>query len=168
MNLQEQLEHHVLIDSGDQSRQSKATRIGFKIQSFAADLFRKNENVDRVEEEVFVEEIDDFSNIDIAVHLKNGKTLYVPVAKDLWLGTSQQDRLQNLHMKHKFGVLENVDYIYMYFSESGFQELMDYEPTHKRARRKLKIKSVVQNLKECGVLGNIDDVWNRINIISKN
>jgi len=94
-------------------RQAKATKRGLLLEQVAHDLLINHPNVDNIESQVFCSEIDEFSSIDLVIRTKTGKKVYVPVARDLWLGTSQTDRLQIQAAKFTGGILSRHNYCYL-------------------------------------------------------
>ena len=84
-------------------------------ESTLAILLSDHPNVESVVEQVFEEEIkDEFSNIDLVATTKDGRTVYA-LRQDLWLGTSQQDRLQIVYggQSSKGGLFNNHDVCYL-------------------------------------------------------
>jgi hypothetical protein len=134
---------------GTPGRQSIATTRGQQVEVAAAELLRQHPNVKSVETQVFYEDLDEFSNIDLVVNTKDGRRVYIPVARDLWLGTSQQDRLQVVWEKYKRGVFNDHEVHYLTLSDP--QEFVD-APVMRHARRKVKLQEVVSTLHDANVI----------------
>ena len=56
---------------------SNATTRGQQVEKAVAILLSDHPNVESVVEQVFEEEVDEFSNIDLVVTTKDGRTVYV-------------------------------------------------------------------------------------------
>lgn len=147
-----------ILDSkpGTPSRQSIATTRGQQVEAAALQLLTKHPNVDHIETQVFDENIDEFSNIDLVVHTKTGRTVYVPCARDLWLGTSQQDRLQVVWAKHKAGVLASNNVVYLVLDD--LNEILNKTFT-KKARRGPTIQRCCKELVENNEMMNLPQLW---------
>ena len=148
------------------SRQSKATKGGTLIEDVVKDYLLNNKNVVRVETQVFANEIDEFSNIDLVAHLSNGEVVYIPCVKDLWTGTQQQDRLQLIYYKHKLlwqtekALPQNVHVCYL--CSEDYNDYLN-QKTRKHARRKPKLQQTVKYLADSNILHNIDTLMSYIN-----
>ena len=143
------------------SRQSKATKRGKLAEVVLVELMKKHPNVDSnsIEVEVVNEEIDEFSRIDVVLKTLSGVTVYIPVAKDLWLGTSQVDRLNVQVEKFKRGALDGIEYCYL--CSEDFNDYLD-KPHTKRARKIPTVKRWIKKLVEEKKLHNIETLWNHI------
>ena len=86
ISLVEERTQSILSTKGDVGRQAIATTRGQQVEKAFAILLSDHPNVESVVEQVFEEEVDEFSNIDLVVTTKDGRTVYVPCARDLWLG----------------------------------------------------------------------------------
>ena len=144
---------------GPTGRQSKATKRGTIAENVAAEIFSKHPNVAATEEQVFEKEVDEFSKIDVVLTTKNGNKVYVPVARDLWLGTSQQDRLQIQVYKFKSGELDGLNYCYL--CSDDFRDFLR-QPCRSNARRKLILQHWVNELANKNVLHNIETLWSHL------
>lgn len=167
---QQQIDNKILAIDEEMAGKSYGRNSGSKgkqCETLSAEILATHPFVEKVETELFFEDVDEFSFIDIVVTLKNGELFYVPHAMDLWKGTAQIDRLQTVWTKYKFGAFDNINYTYLYSDESIFQDLMNYEPKRKSVRKNMKVKEVVTTLKSNGVLGNIDDIMNAIDKIAE-
>jgi len=148
------------------SRQSKATKRGTLVEDVVREEYLlTNKNVDRVETQVFASEIDEFSNIDLVAHLFNGEVVYIPCARDLWLGTTQQDRLQLVYYKHKLwqtgkALPQNVHVCYL--CSEDYNDYLN-QKTMNHARRKKKLQQTVKYLADSNILHNIDTLMSYIN-----
>ena len=116
---------------------------------------------------MFIPEVDEFSNIDLVVKLANEKTIYIPCAKDLWLGTSQQDRLQLIYYKWKLWEAK-VDSLpanssFCYLCLDNYEEFLAKKPT-KKARRKAKLQEVVKLFAQSSI---IQDMGSLLKFIEK-
>jgi hypothetical protein len=137
-------------------RQAKATKRGFTIERKAIEILKKHPNVCKIETQVFEESIDSFSQIDAVITTKSGHKIYVPIAKDMWIGTSQQDRLQVQYIKLQNKKLDGVHYCYLCYTH--FSEMLNKKFTS-RARRGLMIQKAVRELVEAKKLHSIDTLW---------
>ena len=144
---------------GTPGRQSIATTRGQQVEHAAKTLLLLHPNVERVEGQVFDDRVDEFSNIDLVVYTKDGRTVYVPCARDLWLGTSQQDRLQIVWAKNKTGLFEKFDVCYLVLDDVN--DILQKVFT-KRARRGVKIKECCVTLFNKGVLMNFSHLWEHL------
>ena len=141
---------------GTPGRQSIATTRGQQVEVAAKQLLESHPNVASVETQVFDESVDEFSNIDLVVNTHNGERIYVPCARDLWLGTSQQDRLQIVWAKKKSGLFENKKVIYLVLDD--VDNILHKKYTS-RARRGITIQNCCKKLVEDGNLMNINQLW---------
>lgn len=137
-------------------RQSKASKRGFTIEKKAVEILKDHPNVAKIETQVFNAAIDSFSQIDIVITTKTGSTIFVPVAKDIWIGTSQQDRLQVQYIKFQSGTLNEIHYCYLCYTP--FSEILNKKFT-KRARRSIMIQKAVGELVDANKLHSIDTLW---------
>ena len=159
-DLVEELTWNILDNKpGKPGRQAIATTRGQQVETAAAQLLSSHPNVDRIDEQVFEESVDEFSNIDLVVHTKDGRTVYVPCARDLWLGTSQQDRLQIVWAKHKSGLFEQFDVCYLCLDDVN--DILTKVFT-KRARRGVKLQECCQVLFDKNVLMNFNHLWEHL------
>lgn len=150
----------------DPTRQSIATKRGQLIEEVAYDLLINHPLVLNVERQVYDYDVDEFSKVDLIVILKNGKSIYIPCARDLWLGTSQQDRLQLVYLKHKLWQ-ENPDLFppdsyYCYLCSDDYRTFLGAK-TAKTAKRKKKLQEVVERLSKYGTIVNIETLLEFIN-----
>jgi len=141
-------------------RQSKASSRGFAAERVAEKLLKKHPNVKKVDTQVFVEKVDEFSKIDIVVTTKTGNTVYIPVAVDIWKGTSQQDRLQLQVSKFKHGELDNINYCYL--CATDYNDFLNKAYT-KRARRGPKLQKWAKKLANKNILHNIETLFTHLN-----
>ena len=141
-------------------RQAKASGGGFAAERVAEKLLKKHPNVKKIDTQVFVEHVDEFSRIDIVVTTKSNKVIYVPVAVDLWKGTSQQDRLQLQVAKFKAGDFDNIEYCYL--CATDYNDFLNKSYT-KRARRGPALQKWVKKLVATGNLHNIETLFDYIN-----
>ena len=141
---------------GTPGRQSIATTRGQQVEVAAAELLAKHPNVARVETQVFESDLDEFSNIDIVVTTRDGRTVFVPCARDIWVGTSQQDRLQVVWEKFKAGVFDRYDVCYLCLDDVN--NILNKTFT-RRARRGVTIQRVCSTLFDHQNLMNFDHLW---------
>lgn len=155
MTLQQVFQDRVNNFDFSEERQAKATRRGFIIEKVAKEMLEQLPRVANVHTQVFNETIDEFSNIDLVVELTTGEEIFVPVNVDLWIGTSQQDRLQSVYYKTKTGQLDNVHYCYLCWSDV-VEHIETWAPKTTRNRRGVKIHEVLSTLHAQGRIHNID------------
>jgi hypothetical protein len=141
-------------------RQSLATKGGQLIEEVAKKMLLDHPNVLMIQEQVFNEEIDFMSNIDLVITTKKREKIYVSVARDLWLGTAQQDRLQMQIYKHKLGVFERFNHVYL--CSDDWTSFVNQGCSDK-ARRKRTIQNWLVRFEREGVLHNLDTLWEHIN-----
>ena len=141
------------------TRQSKATKRGTLLEDVAVLLLKTHPNVKSIETQVFKEEVDEFSLIDIVVHTQTGNTVYIPVARDLWLGTSQQDRLHNQALKYKGGILDKYNYCYLVGDD--FAPFVKQKCT-KAARKKPTVQGWVKKLHKAKMLHTFESLWKHL------
>jgi len=151
--------------SKNPTRQAIATTRGQQVEVAAKEMLEKHPAVSKVQTQVFVEEVDEFSNIDLVVELKNGHTVHVPCARDLWLGTSQQDRLQLVWEKHKSNILKTHSVVYLVLDD--VKDILDKKLTQ-RARRMKKIKECCEVLHREKSLMNFDTLWDYLEAVATN
>jgi len=161
MTLQQEFQDRVNNNDYSEGRQAKATRRGFVIERVAKEMLERHPRVKEVHTQLFVETIDEFSQIDLVAELTTGEMVYIPVNVDLWIGTSQQDRLQSVYYKTKTGQLDNVHYCYLCWSDV-VKEINEWAPKTKNNRRGVKIHEVLELLREQGRLHNIDTLFTYI------
>ena len=138
------------------TRQSKATKRGTLLEDVAVLLLKTHPNVKSIETQVFKEEVDEFSLIDIVVHTQAGNTVYIPVARDLWLGTSQQDRLHNQTLKYKSGILDKYNYCYLVGDDfAAFVK----QKCRKGSRKKPTVQGWVKKLSKAKMLHTFESLW---------
>tara|TARA_R110002012_G_scaffold49534_2_gene128190 strand:- start:1170 stop:1679 length:510 start_codon:yes stop_codon:yes gene_type:complete len=142
-------------------RQSIATTRGQQVEVVAEEILNYHPNVDFIETQVYNENVDEFSNIDLVINTLDGRRVYVPCSRDMWLGTSQQDRLQILWTKFKSEMLNNVDIFYLQLDDVN--DILN-KKFRKNTRRGVKIQSCVSTLHSEGLLGNIDTLWNKLDV----
>ena len=147
------------------TRQAIATTRGQQVEVAAAEMLRKHPAVAEVKTQVFVEAVDEFSNIDLVVELKSGTTVHVPCARDLWLGTSQQDRLQLVWEKHKAGICKKHNVVYLVLEE--VDNILTQKFT-KRARRGKKIQECCSILHKEKTMMNFDQLWAYLEVANTN
>lgn len=141
-------------------RQSLATKGGQLIEQVAKKILLDHPNVLGIEEQVFNEEIDLMSNIDLVITTKSKQRIYVSVARDLWLGTSQQDRLQMQIYKYKLGVFEKFNHVYLCSDDwTAFVK----QGCTKKARRKKTIQTWLVKFEQEDILHSLDSLWSYIN-----
>ena len=154
-----------LIDSKikkKKGRQSKATSRGNAAEIVAEILLKKHPNVKKVQTQVFAKTVDEFSRIDIVVTTKTNKTVYIPVAVDLWKGTSQQDRLQLQVEKFKGGNFDKIEYCYL--CATDYNDFLNHKYT-KRARRGPTMQKWAKKLSDVGILHNIETLFTHLNTL---
>lgn len=153
---------HAAVNAHDfgEGRQTKATKRGFLIEKEAVAILSEHPRVASVETQIFVESIDEFSQIDIVITTDDGKKIYIPVAVDLWVGTSQQDRLQANYYKLKTGQLDDVHFCYLCFED--VRERLNWKPKRSSNRRGVTITRVLATMFEEGNIHNIDTLWDYI------
>ena len=145
---------------GTPGRQSIATTRGQKVEVAAMEMLKSHPNVASIEGQVFDENIDEFSNIDIVVNTKDGRRVFIPCARDLWLGTSQQDRLQIVWAKFKSGIFNRYEVRYLCLDDVN--DILHKKFT-RRARRGVTIQKVCTTLYNDGVIVNFSDLWLALN-----
>jgi len=156
-----------ILDSkrGTPTRQAIATTRGQQVEVAACEMLREHPAVAEVKTQVFVEEVDEFSNIDLVVVLKNGTTVHIPCARDLWLGTSQQDRLQLVWEKHKAGICKRHNVVYLVLDEVS--DILHKKFTQ-RARRGKKIQECCATLYLEKSLMNMTHLWAHLEVANSN
>jgi hypothetical protein len=144
------------------TRQAIATTRGQQVEVAASEMLRNHPAVAEVKTQVFVEAVDEFSNIDLVVVLKNGATVHVPCARDLWLGTSQQDRLQLVWEKHKAGICKEHNVVYLVLDDVS--DILNKKFTQ-RARRAKKIQECCTTLYKEKTIMNLSHLWAHLEVI---
>ena len=157
--LVEALTSKILSTKTNVGRQAIATTRGQQIEKAALIMLASHPNVESIEEQVFNDDVDEFSNIDIVINTKDGRRVYVPCARDLWLGTSQQDRLQIVWAKFGSGVFDRHDVCYLCLSPLSDITTKVFT---KRARRGVTIQRVVNTLIDNDVVMNLDGLWKHL------
>jgi len=161
LNLVEEMTWNILDQKpGTPGRQSIATTRGQQVELAAKKLLSDHPNVESIETQVFDETIDEFSNIDLVINTKCGKRVFVPCARDLWLGTSQQDRLQIVWSKRNSGVFSNNNVVYLVLDD--VENILNKKFT-KRARRGVTIQKCCQILYNENTLMNLNHLWDYLN-----
>lgn len=143
-------------------RQAKATKRGTLLEDVAAKLLLQHPNCDKIETQIYCPEVEDFSLIDIVFHTKTDKKVYIPVARDLWLGTSQADRLQVQTLKFKSGILNNHHYCYLV--GDCFKPFLA-EKSRKNARKKVTIQNWVKKLSENKMIMTFEELYEHLKTI---
>ena len=160
IDLVEQRSQDILADKLSRGETKTERKLGIirgkQVETVAIELLETHPNVDKIETQVFEEGLDDFSFIDIVITTKDGRTIYVPCARDLWTGTAQQDRLQCTWLKYKSGVFDTYDVVYLVLSD--VDEILNRKVT-KRARRAQKIIDVCTTLYDNNNMMNFDGLW---------
>jgi len=146
------------------TRQAIATTRGQQFEKALVDMLEKHPAVISVEEQVFDETIDELSNIDLVVNLDNGKRVYVPCARDLWKGTSQQDRLQCVWYKYKAGLFDTNEIVYLCLDPLA--NILEWVPQKRNVRRKLTLKKWVGELAGKGIIQNVNTFWDHLTSLS--
>ena len=155
----------ILDDKGpNPTRQAIATTRGQQFEKTLMDMLDDHPAVESVEEQVFDETIDELSNIDIVVNLKNGKRVYVPCARDLWKGTSQQDRLQCVWFKYKTGLFDRNEVVYLCLDPLA--DILEWVPQKRNVRRKLTLQKWVEELADKNIMQNVDTFWDHLTSLS--
>ncbi len=149
------------VQANAKGRQSKATKGGQAFEQHAITMFSKHPNVSHIETQVFNRDVDMFSNIDMLIVTKSGKRVYVPMAKDLWIGTSQQDRLQAVYYKTRL-MSRRVKFAYLCLSD--FNDMLN-KSFRASARRGPTIKSTIGVLAKEKRLHNADTLWEYLHTI---
>ena len=145
------------------TRQAIATTRGQQFEKTLIDCLQLHPAVASIEEQVFNENIDELSNIDVVLNLKNGKRVYVPCCRDLWVGTSQQDRLQCVWYKYKAGLFDTNEIIYLCLDPLA--GILEWVPQKRNVRRKLTLQKWVQELADKQIIQNVDTFWDHLNTI---
>jgi len=145
------------------TRQAIATTRGQQFEKALMARLESHPAVESVEEQVFDIGIDELSNIDIVVNLKNGKRVYVPCARDLWKGTSQQDRLQCVWYKYKAGLFDANEVVYLCLDPLA--NILEWVPQKRNVRRKLTLKKWVGELAGKGIIQNVDTFWDHLSAL---
>ena len=154
----------ILNDKGpNPTRQAIATTRGQQFEKTLVDSLEAHPAVESVEEQVFDESIDELSNIDLVVNLKNGKRVYVPCARDLWKGTSQQDRLQCVWYKYKAGLFDDNEIVYLCLDPLA--DILEWVPQKRNVRRKLTLRKWVQELADEDIIQNVDTFWDHLSTL---
>lgn len=83
-----------ILDSkaGTPTRQAIATTRGQQVEVAACEVLQKHPAVAKVKTQVFDEAVDEFSNIDLVVELKNGATVRVIYSPCAWMPVAQQGK----------------------------------------------------------------------------
>ena len=146
--------------TGHNGRQSKASSFGFAAERVAEKIFSKHPNVESVSTQIRDPRVDKFSRIDLVLTLKSGKKVYVPMAKDLWEGTHQQDRLQLQWYKLVHEKI-NTKYNYCYLCIENYENRLLVE--HKKsAYRAPLIQETIKLLVKNKMLFNIETLWEHL------
>ena len=141
------------------TKQGLATKRGNLIEDVAANLLQNHPNKKDLDVQIFEEDVDEFSRIDIVFTTKNNNKVYIPVARDLWLGTTQQDRLQIQVYKYKSGICDKFNYSYLV--GDSFEDYVNEEST-KKARKKKTVQKWVKKLHEKNMLHTFDTLWEHL------
>ena len=160
LNVEERTWHILDAKGPNPTRQAIATTRGQQFEKALVEMLEEHPAVISVEEQVFDETIDELSNIDLVVNLDNGKRVYVPCARDLWKGTSQQDRLQCVWYKYKAGLFESNEIVYLCLDP--LSDMLDWVPQKRNVRRKLTLKKWVGELADKKILQNVDTFWDHL------
>lgn len=151
------------IQNGEEiTTQGLATKRGNLIEEKGLHFLKNHPNKKDLESQIFEEDVDEFSRIDIVFTTKSEKKVYIPVARDLWLGTTQQDRLQIQVYKYKSGICDKFNYSYLV--GDSFEDYVNEETT-KRARKKKTVQKWVKKLHEENMLHTFDTLWDYLNTI---
>ena len=128
---------------------------GKVFESFAVEVLSKHDNVASVETQVFDENVDEFSFVDIMVTLKDGRQVFIPCAYDLWKGTAQIDRLECVYLKAKYKWDESQLITYLVVGD-----VMDYIISYEgNARKEKKVRQTLSYLIDNNRLMTIDMLW---------
>ena len=141
-------------------RQAKASRRGFLIEREVEKILLTHPMVSKIRKQVFNHKVDEFSQIDLVAELTNGETIYIPINVDLWIGTSQQDRLQANYYKLESGSLKGIHYCYLCYSD--VRERLQWLPKSAHNRRGVTITRVLKKLFDNKHIHNIDTLWDYI------
>ena len=113
ISLIEERTQSILSTKGDVGASGIATTRGQQVEKAAAILLSDHPNVESVVEQVFEEEIDEFSNIDLVVTTKDGRTVYVPKLVIFGWGHHNKIALQIIWVKFKGETFNNHDVCYL-------------------------------------------------------
>ena len=139
---------------------SRGIRWGKHAEPALVSLLKKHPNYKSHDVQVRYEPVGLSSCIDVVMQTKTGKTVYIPVVKEVWSATAQVDRLEKLYCKWKGNLLEGYNYCFFI--------AVDYKPRLGQTFRKGTVKELLVNkyLKELidnKIIFNIDTLWDQLN-----
>lgn len=138
---------------------SAGIRYGKQAEVAAIHFLKQHPSVQKTREQVRFRPVGGLSCIDVVLDMKNGETVYVPVAKDIWRATAQCDRLETLYAKFEGKLIEKYNVCYLMAS--------DYKVRLKRTFKKGTIKEVLINeelkeLADANIVHNIETLWEHL------
>ena len=139
---------------------SYGIRWGKHAEPAAGNLLKKHPNVRRVDSQVRFQPVGGTACVDLVAHMKNGTTVYIPVARDIWRGTAQVDRMEKIYYKWKGGFWD--DYVVCPLCAADYKIRLNMEFTDKAVREKL-INEMLREMADNDKLFNIETLWEYLN-----
>ena len=139
---------------------SRGIRWGKHAEPALVSLLKEHPNYKSHDVQVRYKPVGGSSCVDVVMQTKTGKTVYIPVVKEVWSATAQVDRLESVYWKWKGNLLK--EYNYCFFCA------LDYKPRLAKTFKKGTVKELIvnefiQELVDNKIIFNIDTLWDHLN-----
>jgi len=139
---------------------SRGIRWGKQAEPALVSFLKKHPNYKSHDVQVRYKPVGGTSAVDIVMQTKTGKTVYIPVVKDSWVGTAQVDRLETAYYKWKGGLLKG--YNYCFFIAKDFKPRLS-QKFKEGTIKELIVNEFIQELVDNKIIFNIDTLWDHLN-----
>ena len=144
-----------------QKKKSSGIRWGKQAEPALIDLLKNHPNYEDHDSQVRNTAIDKTSCIDVVFKTKTGKTVYIPVVKDLWKGTAQIDRLEKYYYQWK-GNFWQGEIVCPLVARDYKKRLAETFP---RAFKENAVNDIIREMTDKEVIHNVETLWDYLNTI---
>lgn len=145
----------------EQKNKSNGIRWGKLAEPALVDLLKKHPNYEDHDTQVRNTKIDKTSCIDVVFKTKTGKTIYIPVVKDLWKGTAQIDRLEKYYYQWK-GKFWEGEFVCPVVARDYKERLAKEFP---KAFKENAVNEIIEEMADNNVIHNVETLWDYLNTI---
>ena len=147
--------------TGKGGGKSWGIRWGKLAEPALVDLLKNHPNYQNHDTQVRNTEIDKTSCIDVVFKTKTGKTVYIPVVKDLWKATAQVDRLEKYYYQWKGKFWEGKHVCPL--AAKDYKERLSKE--FPNAFKENAVNEIIDEMAENNVIHNVETLWDYLNTI---
>ena len=139
---------------------SKGIRTGQCAEPAAENLLKKHPNVLKMDSQVRFRPVGGTARVDLVAYMKNGDTVYIPVARDIWRGTAQVDRMEKIYYKWKGGFWNGYNVCPLCCTDYKIRINKKFGDT---AIRENLINEMLREMADNDKLFNIETLWEYLN-----